>query len=273
VIGDYFGTMRIPLVRGRVFTATDTKNAPAVVVISASTAKHYWPDRNPIGERIKLGNGTQRQWATIVGIVGDVRSASPNAPPVEEAYRPNAQQELRFMHYVVRGNVDPLALATQIRNAVHSFDGMVPVAELRSLGDIFSDSTETSRVVTLLLACFAALGVALGAVGIYGVISYSVGQRTRELGIRAALGAVEQRITVMIVREGVRTTAIGLFLGAAIALAAGRSLESLLFEVNAADPRIYLVVVGALLLVAMTASYVPARRAARVDPLVALRGE
>ncbi|MFL5615075.1 MAG: ABC transporter permease [Gemmatimonadaceae bacterium] len=273
VIGDYFGTMRIPLLRGRLFAATDTKGAPAVVVISASMAKHYWPDRDPIGERIKLGNGTQRQWATIVGIVGDVRSATPNAPAVEEAYRPNSQQELRFMHYVVRGDVEAVSFATQIRNAVHSFDRTVPVAEMRSLGDIFAESTETSRVVTLLLACFASLGVVLGAVGIYGVISYSVGQRTRELGIRTALGAMERRITLMIVGEGLRTTSIGLLLGAGVALAAGRSLESLLFEVSAADPRIYATVIAALLLVAMAASYFPARRAARVDPLVALRGD
>lgn len=273
VIGDYFGTMRIPLVRGRLFTATDGKDAPAVVVISASMAKHYWPDRDPIGERIKLGNGTQRQWATVIGVVGDVRSSTPNAPPVEEAYRPNTQQELRFMHFVVRATVEPFSLATQIRSAVHSFDRTVPVAEMRSLGDIFAESTETSRVVTLLLACFATLGVVLGAVGIYGVISYSVGQRTRELGIRTALGAVEQRITLMIVGEGLRTTSIGLALGSVVALAAGRSLQSLLFEVSASDPRIYTTVVAALFLVAMAASYFPARRAARIDPLVALRGE
>ena len=177
------------------------------------------------------------------------------------------------MHYVVRGDVEALSFATQIRNAVHSFDGTVPVAEMRSLGDIFAESTETSRAVTLLLACFASLGVVLGAVGIYGVISYSVGQRTRELGIRTALGAVERRITLMIVGEGLRTTSIGLLLGAVVALAAGRSLESLLFEVSAADPRIYATVIAALLLVAMAASYFPARRGARIDPLVALRGE
>jgi len=271
VIGDYFGAMRIPLVRGRLFDARDTRDAPPVVLISAAMARHYWSDRDPIGERIKLGNGTNRNWATIIGIVGDVRSASPASAVVEEAYRPNAQQDLRFMHFVVRSSVDPLLLAGQIRAAVHSFDQSVPVAEMRSLDDIFAASTESSRVVALLLLCFAGLGLCLGAVGIYGVIAYSVGQRTRELGIRSALGALEQHITLMIVGEGLRTAAMGIFIGLAVALLAGRAMSTLLFEVSATDPVIYAAVIAALLLVAAAASYFPARRAARVDPLIALR--
>jgi len=273
VVGDYFAAMRIPLIRGRLFAASDTRQAPPVVIVSASMAKHYWPDRDPIGERIRLGNGTQRDWATIVGVAGDVRSAAPNAPPVEEAYRPNAQQDLHFMHFVVRGTVDPISLAGPVRAAIHSFDKAVPVAEVRLLGDNFAASTETSRVVTLLLAGFAFLGLTLGAVGIYGVISYSVGQRTRELGIRTALGAIERRIALMIVGEGLRTAGIGILIGTVSAMLAARSLETLLFEVSARDPKIYLSVVFALLMVAIAASYFPARRASRIDPLIALRGE
>ena len=273
IVGDYFGAMRIPLVRGRFFDEADGPQSPQVVVISAAMAKHYWPDRDPIGERIKLGNGTQRDWATIIGVAGDVRSAAPNAPPVEEAYRPNKQQDLRFMHFVVRGNVDPLALIGPVRSAIHSYDQRVPVAEVRLLGDIFAAATETSRVVTMLLAAFAFLGLTLGAVGIYGVISYSVGQRTRELGIRTALGAIERRIALMIVGEGLRTACIGIFIGTVGAILAARSLETLLFEVSAADPALYASVVAGLLIVALAASYFPARRAARIDPLIALRGE
>ena len=273
VVGDYFGTMQIPLVRGRSFSESDTRQAPPVAIISASMAKHYWPDRDPIGERIRLGHGTDGAWATIIGVAGDVRSAAPNAPPVEEAYRPNAQQDLHFMHFVVRGSVDPISLAGPIRAAIHSFDKTVPVAEVRLLGEIFAASTETSRVVTLLLAGFAFLGLTLGAVGIYGVISYSVGQRTRELGIRTALGAIERRIAFMIVGEGLRTAGIGILIGTVTAVLAARSLETLLFEVSASDPKIYLSVVLALLVVAIAASYFPARRASRVDPLIALRGE
>ncbi|HEY2854286.1 MAG TPA: ABC transporter permease [Gemmatimonadaceae bacterium] len=271
VVGDYFGTMRIPLVRGRLFNAADTRDAPPVIIISAAMAKHYWPDRDPIGERIKLGNATSRTWATIIGIVGDVRSASPSASPVEEAYRPNAQQDLHFMHFVVRSATDPLLLAGQLRAAVHSFDRSVPVAEMRSLDELFASSTETSRVITLLLTCFAALGLCLGAVGIYGVISYTVGQRTRELGIRTALGALERRITVMIVGEGLRTAGVGILIGVAVALLAARAMASLLFEVSAMDPLIYGGVVGVLLVVVLAATYFPARRAARVDPLCVMR--
>src|SRR5438477_1990022 len=212
--------MGIPLIRGRLFTAGDSRQAPSVVVISAAMAKHYWSERDPIGQRIRLGNGTQRDWAIVIGIVGDVRSAAPNAPPVEEAYRPNAQQDLHFMHFVVRGSVDPISLAGPIRAAIHSFDKTVPVAEVRLLGEIFAASTETSRVVTLLLAGFALLGLTLGAVGIYGVISYSVGQRTRELGIRTALGAIERRIAFMIVGEGLRTAGIGILIGTVTAILA-----------------------------------------------------
>jgi ABC-type antimicrobial peptide transport system permease subunit len=177
------------------------------------------------------------------------------------------------MHYVVRASVDPLALVPSIRAAIHSFDRTVPVAEVRLLGDVFAASTETSRVVTRLLIGFALLGLLLGAVGIYGVISYSVGRRTRELGIRTALGAIERRIAFMIVGEGLRTAGIGIAIGVVVAILAARSLASMLFEVSATDPTIYVSVVGALLLVSIGASYVPARRAARVDPLIALRGE
>jgi putative ABC transport system permease protein len=273
VLGDYFGAMRIPLLRGRLFGPGDKRDSPPVIVISNATAKHYWPDRDPIGERIRLGNATRRQWATIIGVVGDVRSAAPNAPPVEEAYRPNAQQDLHFMHFVVRTSGDPLSVAPQLRDAVHSYDGTVPVAEVRSLREVFAASTETSRVVAVLLACFALLGLALGAVGIYGVISYSVGQRTRELGIRTALGAIESRIAMMVLGEGLRTAALGVFIGTGAALIAARSLGSLLYGVSAADPAIYVGVIFTLLLVALAASYLPARRAARVDPMIALRGE
>jgi len=175
------------------------------------------------------------------------------------------------MHFVVRSATDPLLLAGQLRAAVHSFDRSVPVAEMRSLDDLFASSTETSRVITLLLTCFAALGLCLGAVGIYGVISYTVGQRTRELGIRTALGALEGRITVMIVAEGLRTAGVGILIGVAVALLAGRAIASLLFEVTATDPLIYGGVVGLLLVVVLAATYFPARRAARVDPLCVMR--
>jgi len=273
VVGDYFGAMSIPLRRGRLFSATDTRAAPPVIVINESMAKHYWPDRDPIGERIRLGNATRKEWATIIGVVGDVRSASPDQPAPDEAYRPNTQQGLVFVHYVVRAGDRPLSLAPAIRAAVRSFDKTVPIAELRSLDDIFATATAGRRTVAILLATFAALGLVLGAVGIYGVIAYAVSQRTRELGIRTALGAVERRITMMVIGEGLRLTTVGIAIGIVIGLLAARSLRALVFGVATGDPRIYAGVAITLAIVATGAAYFPARRAARVDPLTALRGE
>jgi predicted permease len=273
VVGDYFGAMQIPLIRGRLFSATDTRAAPAVVVINKAMATHFWPDRDPIGERIRLGNGSRREWATIVGIVGDVRSASPDQPPPDEAYRPNTQQGLVFMHFAIRGGDRPLTLAPQVRAAVRSLDKTVPIAEVRSLDDIFATSTAGRRTVAILLAAFAAIGLVLGAVGIYGVIGYAVSQRTRELGIRTALGAIESRITVMVIGEGLRMTTVGIAIGIMVALVAARSLRALVFGVTTGDPRIYAGVAVTLAVVATAAAYCPARRAARLDPLSALRGE
>ena len=273
VTGDYFGTMRIPLLRGRLFTANDTRDAPAVIIISASMAAHYWPDRNPIGERIRVGNGTNKNWATIIGVVGDVRSAAPDAAGVEEVYRPNAQQNLRFMHFVVRTAGNPMSVVSSVRAVVHSFDPTVPVAEVQSLGDIFATSIGTRRTVAMLLAAFAVLGTLLGAIGIYGVVAYSVGQRTRELGIRTALGAVERHITWMVVRDGLQLSMIGVAIGISGALVAGRALQALVFGVHTTDPIVLSAVATCAMLVAAAASYGPARRAARVDPLAALRGE
>jgi predicted permease len=273
VVGDYFGAMSIPLLRGRLFAATDTRAAPPVVVINAAMAKHFWPDRDPIGERIRFGNGSRNEWATIVGIVGDVRSASPDQASPDEVYRPNAQQGLVFMHFVVLGADRPLTLASRVREAVRSLDKTVPIAEVRSLDDIFVTSTAGRRTVAVLLAAFALIGLVLGAVGIYGVIGYAVSQRTRELGIRTALGAIERRITIMVIGEGLRMTSVGVAIGIVVALVAARSLRALVFGVTTGDPLVYATVAVTLAVVATAAAYFPARRAAHVDPLTALRGE
>jgi putative ABC transport system permease protein len=269
IVGNYFETMRIPLVRGREFTATDTRDAPPVVIINATMASKRWPGRDPIGQRIKAGNATRREFATIIGIVGDVKSASPDAPAPEEIYRPNAQQALSSMHFVVRGN----ASAADIRRAVRSLDQVVPIAEFRSLEQIYLTATQGRRTIAMLLAAFALAGLVLGAVGIYGVIAYSVAQRTRELGIRHALGAAERRIAAMVVGESMRPAIVGIVLGVLGALVAARYLETLVFGVSIADPLIYATVAAVVAFVAAASAFVPARRAARVDPMVALRAE
>ena len=273
VVGDYFDAMRIPLRQGRLFTAADNRDAPPVVVINEAMAKHYWPDRSPIGERIRAGNGSRKGWATIVGVVGSVRFTSPSTVPGDEIYRPNAQQGLVFMHFVVRTTSDPLALMPSVRTAIRSLDTTVPIAEVRSLGDLYAASTATPRTIAMLLLSFAGVGLVLGAVGIYGVISYAVGQRTRELGIRIALGAIEGRIVTMVVGEGARMAATGIVIGAVGGAIAARSLRTLVFGVTTTDAATYVVVAALLSVVALAAAYIPARRASRVDPLVALRSD
>lgn len=274
VAGDYFGVMKIPLVAGRAFAATDTRDAPPVVIINAAMARRFWTTpADALGSRIKLGYATRNEWATIVGITADVRFNSPDTPATPEAYRPNAQQALVFMSFVVRTRENPLALAARVRDAVRSLDATVPFADARALDDLLATSIRTRRTVALLLMSFAALGLVLGAVGIYGVISYGVSQRTRELGIRTALGALEGRIVGMILTEGVRLAAVGIAIGVVGALAAARSLRTLVYGVETNDPRVYVSVALVLAIVALMASLVPARRAARVDPLAALRSD
>ena len=273
VTGDYFGAMRIPLLRGREFTTADRRDAPPVVIINDAMARQFWPAADPLGQRIKLGNGTRNEWATVVGIVGDVRFNSPDTPPAPEAYRPNAQQALAFMHYVVRSRRSPLAFVPEIRTAVRSLDSTVPIAEVRALDELVASSVKTRRSVALLLSSFAALGLVLGAVGIYGVISFGVSQRTREIGIRSALGARRRAILGAILGEGVRLAATGTALGAIGALIGTRSLRSLVYGVGTAEPAVYAFVAGVLGIVAIAATLIPARRAARIDPVIALRGE
>ncbi len=273
VVGDYFDAMRIPLVRGRLFQSTDTRDAPPVALINVTMAKRFWPGRNPVGERIKFGNGTHKDWATIVGVVGDVRSQSTDAPAPLEVYRPNTQQGLVFMHYAIRTRGDPLSAMASIRAAIRSFDRTVPIADVRSMEQLSAMSSSTRRTIARLLSAFAALGLFLGAVGIYGVVAYGVRRRTREIGIRAALGAVETRLTAMVIGEGLRLSSVGIAIGVLVAMLATQPLHALLFGVTPLDPLVYLVVGATLVGVTIVASLAPARRAARVDPVVALKSE
>ncbi len=273
VAGDYFGAMKIPLERGRLFLPTDTRDAPSVIIINEAMARRYWSGDDPIGQRIKVGNGSKNDWATIVGVVGSVRFISPSTEPGDEVYRPNAQQGQGSMFLVVRTSGDPMRAASVVRTAIRSLDTNVPIADVRALGDVFAASTATPRTIALLLVGFAVVGLVLGAIGIFGVVSYAVTQRTRELGIRSALGALEGRIVAMIVGEGARLALAGIAIGATASVFAARSLKTLLFGVTTSDPRVYVAVALTMAFVAVAAAYLPARRAARVDPLIALRSD
>jgi ABC-type antimicrobial peptide transport system permease subunit len=188
-------------------------------------------------------------------------------------YRPNAQQRLVFMHYVIRTRGNALTAMTRVRAAVRSLDQTVPIAQVRSLEEVVSTSSTTRRTIARLLAGFAALGLVLGAVGIYGVVAYGVRRRTRELGIRAALGAVEGRLTTMVLGEGLRMSSVGIGVGIAVAALATRPMRALLFGVATLDPLVYAAVALTLAGVAIAATLAPARRAARVDPMIALRSD
>ena len=273
IVGDYFGAMSIPLIRGRMFTAADTRAVDPVVIISDATAKHYWPGRDPLGERIRLGNGARAQTATVVGVVGGVRYASPSTPRATRSIvRMRSKVSSSCTSSCARAAIR-CPLFRRIRAAVRTFDSTVPIAEVQSMGELYSASTATPRTIALLLLAFAGVGLALGAVGIYGVISYAVTQRTRELGIRVALGAMQGRIVSMVVGEGIRMAGIGIVLGAAAAVVAARALRTLVFGVATTDLATYGAVAAILTVVALAASYIPARRASRVDPLIALRSD
>ncbi|MGO8790799.1 MAG: ADOP family duplicated permease [Terriglobia bacterium] len=283
---EYLRLMRIPFLRGREFTAADMgPDAPSVVLITAATARKYWPHQDPIGKHLK--RVWAPDWTTVVGVVGDVNEDSLASKLPEFAdgavylpYGNDANAEDRHgnphptaMTLVVRTTSDRLSLAGELRKVVSSLDPDVPVSEVQTLGTVVAKSMATPRSTMLLFAIFAALALGLGAVGIYGVISYSVVQRTPEIGIRLALGAQRRDVIRMVMRQGVRVAVLGVGIGMAGALALTRFLSTLLYGVQPADPLTFLVVSLILSGVALLASYIPARRATKVDPIVALRYE
>ena len=271
----YFETVGIPLLAGRLLTDADHGDAPPVAVVSQALARRYWPDRSPLGARITFGNpaDTASTWLTVVGVVGDVRQESLAEPAYPQVYLPFAQLSVRSVVILARGLSEPLALLPALKAAVAELDPGLPLSEVATLDQITTATLARPRVNAALLGGFALVALALAAVGIYGVITYGVIQRSRELGIRMALGAGSDQLLRLVVRQGMGPVLAGVALGAAGALAGGRVLRSLLFGVGAADPLTYALVTGFLLAVALTASYLPARRAARADPMVALRNE
>ena len=268
---DYFRTMRIPLVKGRWFDERDTASSQSVVVINQTMARQIWPGDEPLGKRIK--HGFKEQVAEVVGVIGDVKYAGLDQQTKPEMYAPFAQRPWPFMRIVVRTKSDPMNLAAAIRNEAQAIDKDQPLDKLTTMSSVISASIGTRRFYMQLLGTFASLAIILAAVGIYGVVSYSVTQRTREIGIRVALGAKQSDVLRLVLGEGFRLTMLGVTLGLAGAFAATRVLTSLLFEVRPTDPGTFIGLSILLLAVALLASYIPARRASKVDPLVALRYE
>jgi putative ABC transport system permease protein len=273
---DYFKAIGIPLKQGRLFSERDRLESPRVVLLSDAAARQYFPGENPIGHHISLGwrmEGDRRAGGEVVGVVGDIKDfgLSEAAPP--EIYLPHAQMGTRNMSLVLRSDVPPDTLAEAAQRAVHALDPNLPVTALRSLDDVVARSISQPRFYMLLLAVFAASALALAGIGIFGVMSYAVTQQTREIGIRIALGADGGAVVAMVLQRAGLLIALGLVLGVAGALGVGRALSTLLFKVSPQDPLTLAVVATVLAAVALLASYLPARRATRVDPLVALRTE
>lgn len=286
VTPDYFNALGISLRAGRFFTERDNGDSPKVAIINETMAQRYWPRENPIGKRVALNFEAMKfhpdrapdldipsGMREIVGVVADVRHTGLMTAPVPEMYVPFEQRPIRDMTLVVRASGDPLALTGAVRQQVLSTDPDQPVANITTMAQLLSASVAQPRFNFMLLTVFACVALALAAVGIYGVISYSVAQRTREIGIRMALGAQASDVLRLVLGQGFRLILLGLALGLLAALALTRVLAGLLFEVKPTDPLTYGAIALLLAGVAALACYVPARRAAKVDPMVALRYE
>ena len=269
--GDYFRTMQIPLVQGRVFTDSDTSESPRVVVIDQYLVNRYFANRNPLGQEIQRGQGPQGRY-TIVGVVGTI-NAIDLAQPVskERIYYPIAQQPRQGMALVLKSALDPSQLVAQVRSAVQEIDPEQPLANVRTMNEWVSRSLEGRRMPMVLFVLFGVVALLLSAIGIYGVLAFNVAQRVREFGIRQALGANSQSILALVFKQGLTTAGIGLLLGLLASYGLSRYLETLLFGVQARDWMVFSIVTVVLLAVAALACYIPARRATRIDPIVALR--
>jgi putative ABC transport system permease protein len=272
----YFNTMGIQLAQGRPFDERqDRLGSPEVVIVSESMARKYWPGEDPVGKRIKPGSSvSEYPWWTVVGVAKDVRQFELNDEPKPQIYLPYPQRGLFPPEdLVVSTQGDPIGLAATVRGAVWGIDRDQPVSNIRTMEEILSESVARQRFSMLLLAIFAALALVLAAVGIYGVMSYSVAQRTREFGIRMALGAQRSDVLKLAVGQGLKLVLMGVAIGLAAAFILTRVMSSLLFGVSATDPTTFFGISLVLMSVAVLASYIPARRATRVDPMVALRYE
>jgi len=266
----YFHVARIPLIAGRDFDANDRSGAPLVIVVDEALAKRHWPGQQAIGKRINA-NFADGVWATVIGVVGHVHNRGPQAEGESQLYLPYNQHAERTMSIVARTDAPAASIAAQIRSAVKSLDPEMPISKLASYESIVSRALAKQRFNTLLLSIFAATALALASIGLYGVMSFLVSQRSREIGIRMALGGEVGTIRGMVLREGILIALTGLLVGVVGSLLLGKTLSGLLFGVSATDPTTYLSISALLLAVGCAASYGPARRATQVDPVVALR--
>ena len=268
---NYFDTIGIPLIKGRLFDSHDQLNTPTVLLINQTLARRFWPDEEPLGKQITLiGDGTT---GTIVGIIGDAKQYYLSEEQQPQVYDCYSQFPGIFATVAARTTVEPMSLAQAVREAVWKVDKDQPMWKLRSEEFLLSRNIADKRFLMLLMSIFAGLALTITAVGLYGVVSYAVGQRTQEIGIRMALGARTRDILAMILRQGMGVALIGVAVGLGAAFALTRLMASLLYGTSATDPLAFIVIALLLVSVALLACYVPARRATKVDPMIALRYE
>ncbi|MFL6541531.1 MAG: ABC transporter permease [Chthoniobacterales bacterium] len=271
----YFRTLGIPLLKGRLLDDRERYDDPGVVVISEALAKKYFPNEDPIGKRITFGDPTAKdvRWLTVIGIVGDVRGVALNTEPYAQVYGSYRQNPRNALTVVLRTAGDPIAMTNTLRQEVHALDPQQALYNVRTAEEVLAQSIARPRFNTTLIAVLAIVALLLATVGIYGVIAYSVTQRTHEIGVRMALGATAADVLRMVVRQGITVALTGLTVGVIAALAATRMLSTLLYGISAADPITYIALALLLGLIALLACYIPARRATKVNPVIALRYE
>ncbi|MDQ3743024.1 MAG: ABC transporter permease [Acidobacteriota bacterium] len=272
---DYFRALGVPVLEGRPFSSRDSADAPNVVIINDMMAQRYWPDESPVGKRISLDKDDAGRpvWREIIGVVRGVRHDGLEFEPEPQMYTPLSQFSMPFLTFAIHTKGQPLNLVGDLRREVLAADKNQPVSDVRTMEQIVSESIAPRQFNMLLLGLFAGIAVLLAAIGIYGVISYSVTQRTRELAIRVALGASPGDVMRLVVRQGLALTGVGLVIGTGLALVVGRLLQSQLLGASDADPLTFVGIPLLLTAVALLACYLPARRAAKVDPMIALRYE
>jgi predicted permease len=292
---EYFHVMGVRLVKGRIFTPADVQSVRAVgeryehltenggrpsneetnamvspAVINESMARDFWPNQNPLGQIFSAGSD-HGPWKQVIGVVSDVREWGLTHKPVPEAYEAFDGDGRMFL--VLHASRQPSSLTPEVRRVLSQLDASLPLFSVRTMDEVIADNSQGQQFLSLLVGSFAGLAVLLAAVGIYGVLSYAVTERTREIGIRMSLGAARGRVLGEVMREGMRLAVVGFACGIAGAFAAGRVLASLLHEVKPGDPEIFAATAGFLAIVALIACYLPARRAARLNPMTALRHE
>ena len=268
---DYFKVMQATLLRGRLFTEDDEDGKQPVAIIDESTARKYWPTRDPLGRQVRFGKDPTKPWMTVVGIIHDIKSDGLDIDGVPHVYVSVYQDPSKQVSVVLRTSLPATLLEPQIRHEIQSIDPGLPVFNVSSMNDILDRSLASRRFSAGLVGGFAGLAVLLASLGIYGLLAYMVGQRSREIGIRMALGARRDDILRMFLRKGVALAGVGIVAGVVFSASAASMMASLLYGVRPHDPAVFLIVPLLLLAVAAVASYLPARRATKVDPMIALR--